>query len=64
MWGYLDIDDDGRAALVIERDGMILSVHRDGGEPEDRYFSRDWEWVRDALEQAYQFGLDDGRAEK
>lgn len=32
-------------------------VGNDGGEPEDRYFTRDWAWVDAALQAAYDSGF-------
>lgn len=49
--------------LRIERNGEGLAEHFDNGEPEDQTFYRDWGWVKPALEQAYAFGLEDGRSE-
>jgi len=58
------VDDEDGSALSILRGGKRVLRRRDGGEPEDNYFTRDWNWVPDALEAAYRYGLEDGRAEK
>lgn len=42
-------------------DGEEYLLGSDGGEPEDNYFCRDWDWIEAALLQAYQKGLEDGR---
>jgi hypothetical protein len=55
-WG-----DNYRHYLIIERDGKLLSCHSDGGEPEDNRFGRDWSWVANAIRQAYEFGVQDGK---
>lgn len=47
--------------LTIKRNGKNLDFHCDAGEPEDQTFYRDWDWVKPALEQAYAFGIEDGR---
>lgn len=49
--------------LKIIRDGEEIAEYMDQGEPEDNRFCRDWNWVAGALEQAYQFGLADGKKE-
>lgn len=48
--------------LRVERNGVLVEEHSDRGEPEDNSYYRDWAWVSKALEQAYAFGLEDGRA--
>jgi len=60
----IDLDDGCRSALQIVRNGKALKTHYDGREPEDCFFYRDFSWIFEALEQAYQFGLEDGRKEK
>lgn len=55
---------DSRDKLSIVRDDVVVATHYDGGEPEDNRFYRDWAWVASALEQAYEFGREDGRREK
>lgn len=37
-------------------------IGSDGGEPEDQSLVRDWSWVRDALEESYRQGYEDGLA--
>lgn len=56
--------DDGydiRTTLVITRNDERIAEYSDGGEPEDNSFTRDWNWVGKALDQAYQFGYNDGK---
>lgn len=58
-------EDDGytsRQTLKATHDGKVLFEERDGGEPEDQSFYRDWSWVPDALKKAYALGLADGAA--
>ena len=55
-----DEDNDRRKVLIIERNGVVVDEHWDGGEPEDSTFSRDWYWVVGELEKAYAFGFADG----
>lgn len=58
-----ETEDDGwvsRRKLIIEHNGKIIREEYDGGEPEDQSFYRDWAWVADAIEQAYQLGVKDG----
>ncbi len=38
-----------------------VDFYLDGGEPEDQTFRRDWAWVEEALLDAYQAGVDQGR---
>jgi hypothetical protein len=47
--------------LTVWRDGKAIREERDGGSPEDQSFYRDWKWVKDALEEAYELGLKDGK---
>lgn len=46
--------------LKVTHDGRLLYEERDGGEPEDQSFCRDWAWVPGAIRQAYALGLADG----
>lgn len=46
--------------LKVTHDGKLLYEERDGGEPEDQSFCRDWAWVPGAIRQAYALGLADG----
>lgn len=50
-----------RQILRVVRDGKAVREHYDRGEAEDNSFYRDWRWVPDAIKQAYEFGLEDGR---
>ncbi len=56
--------DDYCGYLVIEMDGKIVEIQDDGMEPEDVRFYRDLKWVPKAIEDAYQKGLEDGKATK
>ena len=42
--------------LIIRDYGGLIRIYRDGGEPEDQSFSRDWKWVRQELMNAYRQG--------
>lgn len=53
-------DQDGRSVLTVYADGKFIEEHSDGGEPEDNSFGRDWEWIKPALERAYEIGLNHG----
>lgn len=55
---------EGRQRLEIWHNGKMLAGYCDGGEPEDNYFFRDWGWVLEELERAYNLGLEDGKAGK
>lgn len=48
--------------LVIENlpDGSKRIIGEDGGEPEDQLLVRDWKWVAEALNEAYEQGFQDG----
>jgi hypothetical protein len=48
---------DMHGYLVIRNIDGSIKVYRDGGEPEDQRFSRDWKWVRLELMNAYKQGL-------
>ena len=54
------IDSKFCTKLQIEVDGKLKSSYWDDGEPEDSTFLRDWSWIREELEEAYQQGLKDG----
>jgi hypothetical protein len=45
--------------LHIFHDDEEIAHYRDGGEPEDNLYCRDWNWVSFALEEAYRFGQED-----
>lgn len=58
-------DEDGwdnRMIMEIHRMGKMTDEHYDGGEPEDNSFGRDWSWVSFAIEQAYLWGVEDGKS--
>jgi len=61
-----DLEDEYsiRSVLKVIRNGEVVVEETDGGEPEDHFFFRDWSWVEDAIENAYKYGLEDGRGEK
>jgi len=50
---------EARNRLRIVHDGKTVDEHLDYCEPEDNSFTRDWSWVPDELERAYQLGLKD-----
>ena len=52
--------EDWRTTIKIIYNGNIVGEYCDGGEPEDQTFSRDWSWVPDHLEAAYNLGKEDG----
>lgn len=59
---YIDNNDpDGYSwTLRISCDGKIIEEYNDGGEPEDNYFARDWNWVLSELQRAYKLGFEHG----
>lgn len=59
---YDDYDGAFFSALVVRNLGghIVELVAIDGGEPEDQSFRRDWSWVPDALNDAYDRGYDAG----
>ena len=61
-WGLSD-NGSGKdcATYIIQKvDGEIISVESDAMEPEDASFGRDLGWIKQALEEAYEKGLQDG----
>lgn len=56
---YEDNGYENRAVLNINHPAHSSSYY-DGGEPEDNYFTRDWNWVQEELNTAYQLGYQDG----
>lgn len=42
--------------MVIEWGDGSIQVERDGGEPEDQLFGRDWKWVLPAIQKAFEEG--------
>lgn len=61
---YLGMDgwdsEDYSTYLRITHNDKIISLHCDGGEPEDNSFGRDWSWVSGAIKKAYELGVEDG----
>lgn len=59
---YDDYDGAFFSALVATNNrGDILGlIATDGGEPEDQSFRRDWSWVPDELQKAYDAGYRKG----
>lgn len=55
-----DPDCEFFSILRVTHNGTIVREERDGGEPEDQFFWRNWSWVPDAIRQAYLLGLKDG----
>jgi hypothetical protein len=56
-------DPDYRLFLVIRENGVMVDAWPDHGEPEDNSFGRDWAWVPEQLQHAYQVGKDAGYAQ-
>lgn len=65
-----DRDDEGkeisdmRSRLIVMRNGEQKYEQYDGGEPEDNYYFRDHSWIESAIQNAYDWGLEDGRNEQ
>ncbi len=57
-------DEDYDMYLKVTHGDAIVSIHRDGGEPEDASFSRDYSWVASLVQKAYKLGLQDGAENK
>lgn len=62
----LGVSNNGSGAeyanyLRIVRDGVTIYLESDACEPEDARLSRDYQWVKKAIQDAYAFGLEDGR---
>ncbi len=55
-------DDAECSKLTVVHNGKEVLEAYDGGEPEDRYFFRNFGWVPEAIEKAYALGVEDGRA--
>lgn len=53
------MQDEGRTTLAVKI-GDKIRIHRDGGEPEDNTFARDWSWVSGLIADAYAQGVKDG----
>lgn len=51
-------------SCVVTHNGNIIAEHSDNGEPEDNSFGRDWSWVPDMIEKAYELGFEDGKIER
>lgn len=54
------VEDNFRNELVITHNGKEILSELDDGEPENNRFTKDWNWVQPALEQAYLLGAMDG----
>jgi hypothetical protein len=48
--------------LLVKRNGGTVFFENDAMEPEDARFSRDLSWVKQAIEYAYECGVQDGKA--
>jgi len=55
------MDDEGQSLLAIQI-GDKVYLKRDGGEPEDNTFGRDWSWVDGMIAAAYAEGVKNGAA--
>lgn len=53
-WGY---------KMKLIHNGEIIDEHWDNGEPEDRNFARDFNWIPAALKKAYELGKQDAKEE-
>ena len=60
-WNFERMQDEGRSVLVVKV-GDKGHIKRDGGEPEDNTFGRDWHWVDGLLSAVYSEGVKDGVA--
>lgn len=47
---------DSAQYLKIEYKGEVIAIESDAMEPEDVRFSRDLNWIKSALEKAYELG--------
>lgn len=47
--------------IRISRNGESVYLESDAMEPEDARFTRDLEWIKDAIAYAYQCGVQDGK---
>jgi hypothetical protein len=56
------IDGEERTKLIITWDNGQTEYHYDGGDPEDNSFGRDYAWVCEAIERAYNEGYMKGLA--
>jgi hypothetical protein len=58
------IDSDGDVRdyniLSIVIDGIVTKEYYDNGEPEGNLFTRDYDWIEEELERAYDKGFQDG----
>ena len=50
--------EDGHYLIITDDDGNVIRKESDCMEPEDASLYRDLSWVKDAIEQAYQLGLE------
>ena len=49
------------AVVRVEDNCSVEIIGTDGGEPEDQTLTRDWYWVADALNEAYELGYKHGK---
>ena len=48
----------------VRHDGKTIYLHSDAMEPEDACFSRDLNWIYDALRKCYELGRQDAQRKK
>ncbi len=53
---YCDMDKYYYNVLYIEWNGKVIFSEQDRGEPEDNSFVRDYSWIKQQLEEAYNLG--------
>lgn len=56
-------NDDSTNTLQILHNGMCIQEETDNGAPEDNSFYRDYQWIKAALENAYELGRKDMKDE-
>mgnify|MGYP001607828731 FL=1 len=54
-------EDYGWGIWYIEDNKVVEFIGSDGGEPEDQLLVRNWKWVVNALNEAYEKGYKDGQ---
>ena len=54
---------NGDSIMTVTHNGKVIAEERDGGEPEDNSFNRDWNFVPFLIEKAYKLGVKDGKEE-
>ena len=57
------VENENGGTLTVRRNGRTVLEERDG-EDDVQSFYRDWKWVAPAIEAAYAYGVEDGKATK